>query len=276
LDWARLLSTVPRQRRAIIDCDGNYNDWITVEGDSNAWSSPRGGEWTEICDSISDTILQPTYRPLRANVRSFAFHGYDPSWELPLSLESKEFGMIYVGHNWFRWRGLRRLLQIIEPIEGHIGRMAIVGSGWGTESVANNPNLPLASERDPAYLERLGVQVIPPVPFDGVIRTMSRGWFNPIIYRPIFDYLQLVTCRTFETIAANTIPLFCQSRDFVSDVYGPAALELVLPEQRPQDKIMDFLERPYHYMQVVRELRHVLAQRYSYAARLRELLDVLS
>jgi hypothetical protein len=38
---------------------------------------------------------------------------------------------------------------------------------------------------------------------------------------------------------------------------------------------MDLLERPQHYVHVVRELRHVLAQRYSYAARFRELLQML-
>jgi len=28
---------------------------------------------------------------------------------------------------------------------------------------------------------------------------MSKGVFMPVIYRPLFDHLQMVTCRTFET-----------------------------------------------------------------------------
>jgi hypothetical protein len=96
-----------------------------------------------------------------------------------------------------------------------------------------------------------------------------------VIYRPLFDHLNLVTCRTFETPASNTIPLLCQERQFVLDVYGPAGLELVVPQERPQDKILDLFERRQRYLEVVRELRHVLNQRYSYAARIRELLEIV-
>jgi hypothetical protein len=96
-----------------------------------------------------------------------------------------------------------------------------------------------------------------------------------VIYRPLFDHLQLVTCRTFETPAANTIPLLCQERGFVSDVYGPAGLELVLPSDRPQDKIVDLFERRPYYLEVVHEIRRVLRERYSYDVRLGELVDMV-
>ena len=129
---------------------------------------------------------------------------------------------------------------------------------------------------DTEYLRRLGVEVMPPIRFNEVIGWMSRGVFSPVIYRPLFDHLQLVTCRTFETPAANTIPLFCQDRQFVLDVYGPAGLELVLPQNRPEDKIMDLFEHGRGITsRVVRELRHVLNQRYSYTARIRELVEMI-
>src|SRR5262245_33474449 len=32
LDWVRLLASVPRSRRVVIDCDGNYGDNIAVQG----------------------------------------------------------------------------------------------------------------------------------------------------------------------------------------------------------------------------------------------------
>src|SRR5262245_54035206 len=35
LTWARLLSQIPRARRVVIDCDGKYNDAISVAGDVN-------------------------------------------------------------------------------------------------------------------------------------------------------------------------------------------------------------------------------------------------
>ena len=117
---------------------------------------------------------------------------------------------------------------------------------------------------------------MPPIRFNEVIGWMSRGLFSPVIYRPLFDHLQLVTCRTFETPAANTIPLLCQERQFISEVYGSIGLELVLPAQNPQDKIIDLFERRRHYLEVVRELRHAMNQRYSYAARIMDLVEMVA
>jgi hypothetical protein len=276
LSWARILTQIPRSRRVVIDCDGKYNDAIQIIGDVNHAGADLSRQWLEICDSISDTILQPTYHPLRPNVKPFFFHGYDASWEVPLTFDNKEFGMVYVGNNWFRWRSLRRVLDTVEPVLQCVGRIAIVGNGWDRPAPWAKSVLPEDAYRtDPEYLLRLGIQVMPPIRFDEVIGWMSRGVFSPVIYRPLFDHLQLVTCRTFETPAANTIPLFCQERQFVEDVYGSAGLELVLPQERPQDKIIDLFERRQHYFEVVREVRHVLNQRYSYAARLKELIETV-
>src|SRR5215510_4055567 len=274
LNVAKLFSRVPRQRRVILDCDGMYNDSLQVDGDFNHPDADASRRRIELCDSLSDKIFQPTYRPLRPNVKPFFFHGYDPSWEVPLDFDNKEFGMIYVGNNWFRWRSLRRVLGTIEPVLQHVGRIAVVGNGWDRPAPWAKPVLPEdAYYHDSEYLRRLGIEVIPPIRFDEVINWMSRGLFSPVIYRPLFDHLQLVTCRTFETPAANTIPLLCQERQFVEDVYGPAGLELILPRERPQEKIIDLIENRQKYLGVVRELRHVLSQRYSYTARVRELVE---
>lgn len=276
LAWARILSRIPRARRVVIDCDGKYNDAIQVTGDINHASAGLSRQWLEICDSISDIILQPTYHPLRPNVKPFFFHGYDPSWELPLDFENKEFGMVYVGNNWFRWRSLRHVLDTVAPIRQRIGALAIVGNGWDRPAPWAKPILPEdAYYTDVDYLRELNVEVIPPIRFDEVIGWMSRGVFSPVIYRPLFDHLQLVTCRTFETPAANTIPLLCQEPQFVSDVYGPVGLELMLPRQRPHEKIVDLFDRRQHYLDLVAELRQTLNQRYSYAARIRELLEIV-
>jgi hypothetical protein len=275
LNWARLLRRFPRRRRVVIDCDGKYNDAISVAGDVNHPDAASSRRWVEICDSLSDTILQPTHRPLRPNVRPFFFHAFDPSWEVPLNLNGKDFGMVYVGNNWFRWRGLERVLKTLEKVRPEIGRIALVGNGWDKPAPWANPTLPEdAYKTDPAFLNRLGVETVPPVRFDQVIDWMGRGIFSPVIYRPLFDHLRLVTCRTFETPAANTIPLFCQDEAYVREIYGEVGVDLVLPQDRPEEKILDLLHRPGHYLNAVRELRNQLVRRYAYADRVKELVEI--
>ena len=130
LDWARLVTSVPRRRRVVIDCDGAYNEPILFHGDYNHRTEEASRKWREVCDSLSDKICQPTLRPRLPNVRPFLFHIYDPTWEAPLDFAGKEFSMIYVGHTKFRWRGMSRVLQAIEPVREQVGRVALVGEGW--------------------------------------------------------------------------------------------------------------------------------------------------
>ena len=61
---------------------------------------------------------------------------------------------------------------------------------------------------DRDYLKRIGVEALPAVPYQQVTDTINKGVFNPVVYRPLFEELGMVTCRTFETPAAGTIPLF--------------------------------------------------------------------
>ena len=92
---------------------------------------------------------------------------------------------------------------------------------------------------------------MPPIPYPQVPATMSKGVFNPVMYRPLFECLGMVTCRTFETPAAGTIPLFLLDRDYVREIYGERALELVLDDESAHEKILDVLERPEHYADIV-------------------------
>ena len=78
---ARLLDGIPRERRAVVDLWGRFNDTIRLEHDFNHLEKidgHLGWEWEDAIQAASDTILQPTLAPLRPNVRSFLFHGYDP------------------------------------------------------------------------------------------------------------------------------------------------------------------------------------------------------
>ena len=276
LDYARLVGKVPRRRRVVIDCDGAYNDAIRVGGDYNHPDAESARRWVEICDSLADKVCQPTLHPLRPNVRPFLFHGYEPAWERPPEFVGKEFGMVYVGNNWFRWRAMERVLRAVEPIRERVGRIGIVGEGWDALPERYHwQQAGAAQHTDPGYLRELGVELWSPVRFDRVIDWMGRGVFSPVLLRPLFDWLGLVTCRTFETPAAGALPLFCQEVGFVEEVYGAAAVELVLPRERPGDKILDLLRRPGHYAGVVRGIRNRLAERHSYRDRLRELIEVV-
>jgi hypothetical protein len=277
LDYLRLATRVPRHRRIVIDCDCKYNDAIDTVGDHNHPDAEASRRWIEICDSLSDKICQPTLHPLRPNVRPFFFHGYDPAWEVPLNFGAKEYGMSYVGNNWFRWRPMKRVLEALAPIREQVGRIALIGHGWG-EAPAPWVNPTLVEDAyftDPAYLRRLGIEVLPPVRFDQVINGMSMGIFSPVILRPLFDRLRLVTCRTFETPAANTIPLFVQDPAYVVEIYGEAAVELTMLEEHPQDRILDLLRRPEHYAEMVRNIRRHLAEKHSYTARLCEMIGIV-
>lgn len=276
LDIEGPLRKVPRRRRVVIDCDGMYNDPIRTAGDYNHRDEAGSRARTELYDRISDKIYQPTLHPLRPNVRRFLFHGYNPGWEVPLDFREKEFGMCYVGTNWFRWAPLRRVLDAIEPIREKVGRIGLTGHNWLDAPAGADPDLRRAAyHTDPAYLERLGVEVAPAVPIEQVIPGMSRAVFNPVLLRPLFSHLGLVTVRTFETPAASTIPLFVQSPAYVEQIYGEAALELVLPEQAPEAKILDIVSNPTRYIGAVRHVRRHLAETHSYEARLKELIEIV-
>jgi hypothetical protein len=128
---------------------------------------------------------------------------------------------------------------------------------------------------DPGYLRKLDVELAPPIHFDRVVDAMGSAVFSPVIYRPLFDHLRLVTCRTFETPAANTIPLFCQDAAYVEEIYGEDALELVLPDGDPQEKVLDMIRRREHYAKIVLGIRRRFAEKYSYTVRLQQLIELI-
>jgi hypothetical protein len=276
LDFIRLIGMVPRERRVVVDLDGKYNNAISVVGDYNHADAAASRAWIEVCDSLSDKIFQATLHPLRPNVRPFLFHAYNPAWERPLDFSAKEYGMYCVGNNYFRWRPMHRMLKAIEPIREEVGRIGLVGHGWNSPAPWTHPSLREdAYYTDPDYLSKLDVEVMPPIHFHQVIDGMGNGIFSPVIYRPLFDHLRLVTCRTFETLAANTIPLFTQDPTDVKEIYGEEAVELVLPEEQLQEKILDILRRPEYYARIVKSIRHRLAEKHSYAVRLQELIEIV-
>lgn len=276
LDLARMVAKVPRERRIVIDCDGAYNAPIAWNGDYNHRDQATSRAWTDVCDSLSDKICQPTLHPLRANVRPFFFHAYNPAWEVPLDFSTKEFGMLYVGHSKFRWRPMERVLKAVEPVREMVGRIGLVGHGWDAlPSWAVPMQIEELYYTDQTYLQRMGVEFITPIPFERVIHCMSKAAFNPVIYRPLFSHLRLVTCRTFETFAANTIPLLGLDPAYVREIYNQSALTLVLPEEQPEKKIADLIQSPERYAEAMADIRRHLAEKYSYEKHLQQLIEIV-
>ena len=277
LDLARILTRVPRERRIVVDCDGGYNDVLGVDGDRNHRTAAEARRWREICERISDRIFQPTLRPIRPGVSTFFFHGYDPAWERPFDAAAKDHGMVYVGHSKFRWGPMHRVLRAVEPVRSAVGRIALVGHGWDAmPSWAADMAMEDAYATDTQYLARLGVECVPPVPAGEVLRWMGRAVFNPVVYRPLFSRLEFVTCRTFETPAAATIPVFGLDESYVTEVFGEAAAALVLPEDGADELVADLMSRPDHYQDVVAQIRAHLARRHSYRARVEELVRIVT
>lgn len=276
LDWVRLMEQVPRRRRVILDGDGNYNDPVKIGGDYNHQTAADSCRWTAVCDSLTDKICQPTFHPLRSNVRTFLFYSYNPAWETPLNFRAKEYAMLYVGHSKFRWGPMSRVLRAIEPIRDKVGRLGVVGHGWDALPAWAGPmKMEDAYYTDVPFMKKLGVECLPPVPFEQVVPWMSKATFNPVLTRPTFNGMRIVTPRYFETPAANTIPLFGLDEAYVAEIYGEQALELVLPSQQPEEKVADLLRRPGYYAEIVRGIRYHLREKHSQTARFKELIEII-
>ena len=275
LDLLRLVAEVPRRRRVVFDGDGNYNDPLRAGADYNHADIELSQRWTEICDALSDKICQPTFHPLRPNVMPFLFYAYNPVWERPLNFSTKEYGMVYVGHSKFRWAPMEQVLRAIEPVRDRVGRIGLVGEGWGRLPWWATPmGIEHTYYSDAAYLEKLGVELLPPVPFDQVIDSMNRAVLNPVLLRPTFERMRLVNPRMFETPAAGTIPLLNLDPAHIEEIYGPNALELLVGDDA-SERIVDALDRPEYYGEVVTGVRERLARNHSHTARLRELLEIV-
>ena len=224
---------VPRQRRMVIDCDGAYNEPIEFHGDYNH----RSEEEQPLLDG---RLRQPVgqdmpadVRPRRSNVRPFLFHIYDPTWETPLDFAGKEFDMVYVGHTKFRWRGMSqgaaRDRAGARPGRPRRAGRGGLGQAAGLDAMAESK---ASTTSIGTYLKRRRRRGHAAVPYRRSPSTINKGVFNPVVYRPLFERLGMVTCRTFETPAAGTIPLFLLDRDYVAEIFGERAMELVSRRER--------------------------------------------
>jgi hypothetical protein len=284
---ARLIDGIPRERRAVVDLWGRFNDTIRLEHDFNhleKLDGHLGWEWEDAIRAASDTVLQPTLSPLRPNVRPFLFHGYDPgSVSKPYSSAAeaaaawcavgaaeKPYGVLYVGSNWQRWQQVRQFLEAYGSVRGHVGRACLVGWDWSAR-----PNWAvqygiMGIDTDPALLAKLGVEVRDGVRFDEVVGLLGKARFAPVFHRPLFRHLGFLTNRTFETFYADSLPILMLPRDFVTAIYGTTALTLV-PGDDIAAHLTDAMRRPEVYWDAVLKTRSHLERHHSYARRFEEL-----
>jgi hypothetical protein len=104
---------------------------------------------------------------------------------------------------------------------------------------------------------------------------MSQARINIFTQRPFLAHVKHLTLRYFEEFCADTIPLLMLKDDLAESVYGPAGRELTLPG-RVAAKILDALQRPGYYREVVEDARRYMLAHHSFRHRVEELVAALS
>jgi len=278
LQLAHLLTIVPRSRRVILDADGMYNAVIAHDGyDRNHASERDQQRWANSYEALADRIVQPTLWPRQSRVQSLLFYGYNSHGRaIQASWHAKHVDIMHVGHNWWRWREVsERLLPAIERMRGAFGEICFVGLWWDAPPVwAAAIGEEAAFSVDSQRLRELGIRILPAVPYRDVISTMSKARINIMTQRPLFRRLGLITSKYFEIFSADTLPLIMIEPEHAERIYGPSGRDLVLHDDIAS-KLVDVLEQPKKYHEVVQAVRQHLTAHHSYERRLHELIEML-
>lgn len=289
---ARMMDRIPREKRIVLDLWGRYNDTVRIDHDFNhleKFDGHPGWEWHQAIKALGDKILQPTLHPRRGDVGSFLFHGFDPeavarpyasaaeaarAWK-SADPSRRPYGVGYVGSNWQRWTEVLRFLEGYRPVANKVGQVCLAGWDW-SERPGWAVQMGIAGvDTDPDLLADLRVEVRMGIRYDRIVSLLGQARFAPVLHRPLFRELGLVTNRTFETFYADSIPLLLLPRPFVEAIYGSAALTLV-----PGDSIARHLESliddPETAWDAVLKTREHLARHHSFPERFKQLAAVTS
>lgn len=276
LQEAALFGTFSRESRMVLDMDGMYNPLVVLDDyDRNHASQSSQEEWIHYFEALSDHIMKPIHAP--ANPPEYGtpltFYGYDSSLETaPEDAPEKKFDIVYVGHNWWRWRELAQdVFPALEPVRDRFGRIALIGLWWDAPPAeGNDAGDERAFASEPGVLDRLRIEPLPSVMFNEVVDTMSSSKINIFTQRPVLHHLRHLTLKYFEIFYADTIPLLMLDANHAESVYGRAGRELSIPG-RVAETLVDALERPGYYRDLVGEVRRHLARNHSYDRRIEEL-----
>lgn len=274
-----MLGAIPRRHRLIFDMDGMYNPVIQLDGyDFNHLSTADRDRWIDYFDALADSVAKPTIaKPDNPRVRPMIFYGYDPALEIdPASAPPKQYDILHLGHNWWRWREVEaQLLPGFEQVRDQLGEIGFIGLWWDKPPAEGPEAGPQAAfQSDAERFRRLRIRTEPSVMYTDVIRTMSTARINIFTQRPVLHHLKHLTLKYFEIFYADTIPLLMLDEDVALAVYGPHARELLL-RGRVAEKLVDALQRPDHYRDVVQSIRRHLAKHFSYDRRVEELVAAM-
>src|SRR5262249_55010736 len=249
-----------------------------VDGyDRNHAQEHDRSDWLACYDRLADKILQPTFEPREPSVRGLPFYGYDPASKIGADDSLCErFDLMHVGHNWWRWREVNNsLLPVIGRIRARLGGICFVGSWWdAVPPWADALNLNAAFSVEGNRFRRMRIEVRPAVPYTQVIPTMSEGRVNIMTQRPLLRHLRFLTSKYFEIFCADTVPLVMLDPQHTESVYGLAGRELALHDGIG-DKLLDALDQPQKYREIVQEVRRHLGMHHSYHNRVQELVAAL-
>jgi hypothetical protein len=279
LRMARFVSGTPRAQRAVLDADGMCNPLIAIDGyDRNHASERERSRWIAHIRTLADRVMQPTLNPLDPETIAVPFYGYDINAEMGINEQpNKSFDVMHVAHNWWRWREVSTvLLPALGEIRARLNKICFVGSWWdGAPFGLDDPSLAQAFCVDKEKLREFRIQVSPSVPYTEVIHTMSQGRVNIMTQRPLLHYLKIFTSKYFEIFCADTIPLVMIDPNRAQSVYGPSGRELALHDDI-SGKVLDALERPQKYWDIVEDVRRHLATHHCYRQRVQDLVAALN
>ena len=282
---ARLLDGIPRERRAVVDLWGRFNDTIRLEHDFNHLEKVdghQGWEWQDAIRAVSDTILQPTLAPLRPNVRPFLFHGYDPgSVVRPFASARRGGSGVACGGAALRRDVCRQQLAAMGPgprvpgglwlrpeasrkgVPGRLGlgRATRVGravrNSWGSTPIRRCWRGSRWRCATASASTRLSACSARP----GLLRSSIARYFA--------TWASSRTGRSRPSMRTR-LPVLMLPRDFVKAIYGDAALALV-PSNGVAEHLADAMRRPEAHWDAVLKTRSHLERHHSYARRFEEL-----
>ncbi|MDP2637764.1 MAG: hypothetical protein Q8P26_01740 [Candidatus Levybacteria bacterium] len=265
-DIEQICRHIPRSKRVIIDPDGKYSQPRSSSGDTNHPKLDSYKYWTNLYDSLSDVILQP-HLGISDNkkIQQFLYFGVNKNAQ-NLTRQSKDYDLLYVGNNWYRWQDISRLVKQISPIRKHLKKIGLIGSYWSSDIMSGFED---ATYSDPNFLKKNKIEVLGSAPYGQVEIAMSRGLLNPILIRPILNHMSFVTPRMFETFLADTVPLIPQYFTHAIDLYGDNASQLIL--SNPADDIMQIIENYDKYVILRRNILEMLKEKHSYEIRINQL-----
>jgi hypothetical protein len=281
LQLSRLVASTPHDRRAIVDTDGMFGPLTLVdEYDYNHRSEAERQLWIARHKAMAPMVLQPSLGSACDGSLPVPFFGYDPRLRARPGSVAKRYQLVYVGHNWWRWREMSTLvLPAVREIRNRLDEICLIGSWWDAPpSWAGYLGLERAFEVDADWLRRLTIGVRPAVPYTDVVRTMSEGQINIMLQRPMLRRLRILTAKYFEIFCADTVPLVVLSREHAEAVYGPSGRELVLTEtvDEAAAKLVDIVDHLHRYREIVEAVRGHLEDHHSYRCRLDELVRTLA